>query len=1490
MEKFNLFIEQSNFKDEVLNTAKLTKLEVSVIEKKWFFYVSFDAVPSLEGFEEFKEKIGLYFTIKGTVNKIALKVNILDPSNFHEDAMKYFNWAYQKALTVQPSLCIIDNYQVMYSDNTFTIKTDKEGLRLKNNMRGIEAHFESIGLSPSFVFIEDQTIMSGEVKLRQRQAKHLTEIPVLPKRIKSTPIKSGKLKTTNYSRGQKPDKVSPIKDIPHTQYDFDKHINTNGQQVYLIEGIIISSVVQKLKTTTLLTMSVADEDDAIIVKQFLRKDEDVEIAQKYEENHYCQCYGRIQFDSYADDVVLMANQIEIKEKISRRERKDTAKEKRVELHIHTKMSAQDAVTDVKDYVEQAIRWGHKAIAFTDHDGVQAFPDVYKYTVGKDIKPIYGVEVNYFDETTFKMAFEDADIPLKDAIYTVFDLETTGLSSTRDKIIEISAVKVQNMQIIDSFNVFVNPEMTLSTFTKDLTSITDKDLENAETIDKVLPKLIEFMEGTILVAHNAPFDLGFLYENMKKLNMPIQKFPAIDTLAIAKYYYQDQLRLFNLKALARHFKVNLSQHHRAIEDAQATAEIFIKMLYDLMNKDIKTHSDINKSIDLEIAWRCGYPSHITLLTQTQTGYKNLFKLISDTLTDHYHKDPLLTRETLNLYKEGLLIGSSCYKGLVFDAALRKSDEELEAEMALFDYIEVQPKQAYLHLHDEIGDDADFIIESTIRKIVSTAQKLGKIVVATGDVHYLNKEDKFYREIYIRSKMVGGRLHDLAFAKEAPDVHFLTTDEMLKQFAFLGEKLAYEIVVTNTNKIADMIDRVQGLPSSLYTLEDDAFNESLGVASIKEEVNKIVYQNAHLLYGEKLHPIVSNRIDVELSNIINNEFGPIYYISYLLTRTSLNDGYLVGSRGSVGSSLVATLMDITEVNPLKPHYRCKNGDFTVFHLSDEEISKYGITPNEKAFQELFKGVESGYDLPSQTCPNCGEELLRDGQDIPFETFLGFKGDKVPDIDLNFSGEYQSKAHNYVKDLLGEDHAFRSGTISTIKDKKAFGYVMRYLEDNNMMDVRKVQIARYAKQIEGVKVSTGQHPGGIVVVPRDKDIFDVTPIQYPADDTTSEWKTTHFDYHSLENNLLKLDILGHDDPTVIKYLMDYVKEHPEEFPFTRAQDIPLDDKEVYKLFSSTESIGVKEEDLESDIATFGVPELGTPFVRQMVSETKPSTFAGLVKISGLSHGTNVWLNNAQTLVNGSDDSLGKVPFEKIIGCRDDIMIDLINFGMPSELAFEIMEFVRRGKPTKERSKWSLYKTEMEKYNVPAWYIWSCGRIEYMFPKAHACAYVLMAVRIAWFKVHHPKLFYSTFFSIRATAFEHDILAAGKNAIRNRIKELNQIPDFRQTVKERELLTNYLVAYEMLLRDIKFLPVHISKSEADTFAIEKDGLRMPFKTIDGLGNTASQSIITERTKKAFKSIEDVMDRTSINKTVRETLMKIGAFDGLEEQTDIFNKGLFAL
>ena len=1480
--KFKLFLEQSKFTSPEINQAKLKLVTVDPKTKRWLFHIELPNVVEVEVLIPFLQTVKSYFYIPNVVLGVDVKLTYQTQDHLEKHILRYLDQIIIELSNEKARYLVLKNFKTRFDQGSIYLIIDKDSTYVSEYIPQIKKMLFRYGFEVG-IELEITEALPKTSELINTSIEEQDKVMVQ----KGTYAKKSASQTKKTFTKKSSPQAIQISEIPLDQYRLDQYKNEKGDTNFLIEGLIYKIEIRSLTNTTLLTFVIADRRDAIYVKRFLKSDKDFELANSLNEGDLVQVEGNATYDTYQKDVVIFANAINFIERRKTEERQDKAREKRIEFHVHTKMSNMDAVTDVAEYVEQAIKWGHEAIAFTDHNGLYAYPDIYKATKGTDIKPIYGVELDFVDDEAFLITTEkDKDIPLKDATYVIFDIETTGLSATRDKIIEIGAVKIVSGAIVERYQTFVNPEEALSEFTMNLTNITEEMLLGAPKIEEVLPSFLNFIEGAILVAHNALFDLGHIRENAQKLNLSFDDPYVIDTLNLARYYYNDVLKRFNLKAVAKYFKVKQESHHRAEDDAQVTAQIFLMMLSDLLRKEIKTYHAINRSLDQKETWKHARPYHVNVLVKNQVGYKNLFKIISDALTTHFYQGPRTLKSVFLEYREGLLIGSGCANGDIFDTALNESDQLLKERMSFYDYIEVQPPKAYQHLKEDLGPLADEIIEATIAKIVRLAKDLNKIVIASGDVHYLEKDDVLYREIYIRTPLVGGGIHELSKYKVMPEQYFLTTEEMLKAMAFLGKELAFEITVKNTQILNRMIEVIQAFPKQLYSVSDDAFKDLLGIDSIADEVKRLVYEKMLVMYGQNPHPYVSERVNRELKNIIENSFAPNYYMSYLLVKKSLEDGYLVGSRGSVGSSLVATLLDITEVNPLKPHYRCPNGDFTAFYFNEEEISKYGLTPEQKAFQPLMKDIQSGYDLPSQTCPICKANLAKDGHDIPFETFLGFDGDKVPDIDLNFSGDYQAKAHAYVRELLGEDQTFRAGTIQTVAEKNAYGYVKGYLEDKHL-EARNAQIERLARKIEGVKRSTGQHPGGIVVVPKSKTIFDVTPIQYPADDTNSEWKTTHFDYHSFEANLIKLDILGHDDPTMIKYLMDYVEEHEDEFPFKRAQDIPLDDKKVYELFCGTEIINLKPSDILSDVASYAIPEFGTPFTRQMLVDTKPNTFAGLVKISGLSHGTDVWLKNAQMLINGHSD-YGKVSFNDIIACRDDIMVQLSSFGLQPIRAFEIMEFVRKGKPSKDKATWLNYEQEMKKNNVPPWYIWSASQIKYMFPKAHATAYVIMAIRIAWFKVYKPLLFYSGFFSKRAVQFDYETMIGGSNAIRNKLITLQDT--FNRKIKDDNLVVTLGAALEMTKRGFKFLPIDINLSDATNFLMERDGLRMPFSAIDGLGSSVAYDIIERRNERPFTSRDDVKNRTKINKTVFEKLESYGAFKDLNSENNVIEAGLFAL
>ena len=1451
-----------------------------------------DAITFYEYANEYLEK-----NLKRNFNLLINYQDQLDFSNI--DMIAYYNDVLNDLCKTKSRLLVLKGLNVEYADGKYIINAPESFVNFSLYTREIEKRFSILGIP-----IKIDVKQFKEAIAEEKELEVVSEDDYGVKTVKLSesdmPKKQSSSSPSSYSGYRKEKQltskvVEPISAIPSDQLGLSDYENTKGPLVFRIRGEVIK---QEMKTTenakfksgklTILNIAVTDYTDSIAVVKYIYDDKELEKAKEIKVGSFVEIDGTAIYSSYDKDVVLKARTIELTEAPKKECRMDKSEVKRVELHVHSKMSQMDAVSEVEDYVDMVQKWGHKAIALTDHDGVYGFPHFAKACEKKGIKPIFGVELSKVSLDNILIALNEKDINLEDATFTVFDVETTGLSNQFDEIIEIGAYKLHNGKHTTSFEKLIKTERPLPNKIVELTNITNSMLEKeGEDRSVVLREFYNFIKGTILVAHNAKFDSGMIYESFKRNGIEFEEFPVIDTLQLFRLFHFNELKKFGLDQMTKFYKIQLTDHHRAKDDAYATMECFQRMLDEIYNKGVTNYNSLNKLIP-DDWWKWPFGDHICLLAKNQTGYKNLFKIISDSLTVHmYNSKARALDEVIDKYHEGVLVGSACINGEIFETALNRSYDELLNKMKFYDYVEVQPISVYAHLKLGTYLDPDYRLQEAIKKIIKAADELGKIVVATSDCHYVNPEEQKYRDIYLRTKGLGGTRHPLEKFPGMTKQHLRTTDEMLEEFSFLDKDLAYEIVVTNTNKIADMVEAVQVFPKGLFDPADDEFKDSLGVPSIEAELIRMVNENAHRLYGDELPLIVKERLDKELNSIVSNKFCSVYYMAHILVKKSLEDGYLVGSRGSVGSSFVATMMNITEVNPLSPHYRCPRCKFSSFKMNEEEKEKYGIRPIEIDLQEKLKDVDSGFDLPDAICPICGTPLKKDGHDIPFETFLGFKGDKVPDIDLNFSGEYQGKAHAFIRDVMGYDNAFRAGTLQTVADKTAYGYVLGYCETNNL-SMRKAEKERIANIIQGVKRTTGQHPGGIVVVPKRIEIYDVTPIQYPSDDTTNEFRTTHFEYHSFESNLLKLDILGHDDPTIIRYLMNYVNDHPQDFPFNRAQDIPVDDPNVYKIFGSTEVLKVTPDQILSEVGSLAIPEFGTDFVRQMLIDTKPKHFAELVKISGLSHGTNVWLNNAKDLVSGKKADYGKIQFSSIIGCRDDIMVDLMYMGLEPSMAFKIMEFVRKGKPKKEPANWVTHVEYMRNHGVPEWYIWSCGQIEYMFPKAHATAYVLMALRIAWFKVYRPLLFYSGYFSKRVDAFDVVRMCSDEETIRKRVLSLMdgklEEEEELSSAKMDDHLSSLRVALEMVARGMKFKMVDINESLATEFKIieSENALLCPFVAIDGLGAAVAIGIVEERNKKPFTSISDVLSRTKINKTIAEVMDKLGCFGDLSNEAEI--------
>lgn len=1195
-------------------------------------------------------------------------------------------------------------------------------------------------------------------------------------------------------------------------------INREGDTV-TIEGDILIIEYKEIKTKYLLTFDITDYTSSFSVKAFLNKDKYEKINSILKINTHIKVRGTVIYDKYERDMVLNASDIELVEKSVRR---DNAIDKRVELHLHTQMSSMDGVSSAELLVKRASEWGHKAVAITDHGVLQAYPEAQNASKKYGIKVIYGVE-GYLVNDGVPIVNGHTDYTINDE-FVVFDIETTGLSSINDKIIEIGAIKIKNQEIIDKFETFINPEIPISNFISKLTKITDEMVKDYPKIDKVLPMFLDFINGSVLVAHNANFDVGFIKAKSKLLGLKIDN-PVLDTLELSRHMYSN-LKNYKLDTVAEHLNVDLKNHHRAVDDAMATAEIFLKSMMKLSEKGITNIKDINAFLKNKIDIKKLPTYHVIILVKNQTGLRNLYEIVSKSNLEYYHRNPRIPKSLLSQMRDGLIIGSACEQGEVFRSIIANLDDNsIKKIVDFYDYLEIQPvgNNEFLIKKGEVKDIEE--LKKINKHIYELGQKYKKPVVATCDVHFLEPWDSVYRKIL----MYGKGFKDAE--RQAP-LYFRTTEEMLEEFDYLGEEVSREVVIDNPNEIAKMIDDVKPIP-------DGTFPPSIDGA--EDELKNIAINKAHEIYGEDLPKIVESRLNRELDSIISHGYAVMYIIAQKLVSKSLHDGYLVGSRGSVGSSFVATMSGITEVNPLPPHYVCSKCKYSEFILD----GKYG----------------SGFDMPDKNCPRCGTKMKKDGHDIPFEVFLGFEGDKEPDIDLNFSGEYQPKAHKYTEVLFGVGHVFRAGTIGTLADKTAYGFVKKYFEEKDLI-VPNAEIRRLVAGCTGVKRTSGQHPGGVMVVPKDRSIYEFTPIQHPADAQDSDIITTHFDYHSISGRLLKLDILGHDDPTVIRMLEDLTGIH--------AREIPLDDKETMSLFTSVKALKIKPDEINCNVGTLGLPEFGTRFVRQMLEDTKPTTFAELVRISGLSHGTDVWLNNAQDIIKKGIASL-----KEVISTRDDIMLYLISKNVDKKLSFKIMENVRKGRGIKEEEI-----NEMKKHNVPDWFIESCKKIKYMFPKAHAVAYVIMAFRIAYFKVHYPEAFYATYFTVRADEFDFDIMDSVEK-IKDNIKIIESKGN-KATQKEKNQLTILEIGLEMYLRGFKFTKVDLYDSDSLKFKITKDGILPPLNSLEGIGKQAANIIAKERENGKFTSIEDLRNRTRISKTVIEILKNHGCLNDMPESNQL--------
>ena len=1495
MDKLKLLLDQIKIKDqEHFEGGKLEKIVCNKAKDKYVFCLELPKPLPLQEYKELNKKLKERFqNVKSVKTKI--KTNKLEIEKLKE-YYKHYMENYSKEA---PLLKMFLNVQINLDEENLLISLTNKAEEMKFNSikETLEKDLNNSGFNVNIITKIDE---EKAQELMEEIEKEKKIIPAI-KEKKESPFIMGKEIT---------DEKTPINLI---QYEMDNV--TVEAKIFGID--LFESSKSNFK---IITLKITDSTDSIYCKIFTKDEEEFNQYKKaLKEGKYYIIRGYTKNDKYSNELVLNARDINISEKKDE-ERKDTAERKRVELHAHTKMSQMDGVADEEKLVKTAMNFGHKAIAITDHNGCQAFPHVFnlvtKYNKGKEekdkFKALYGTELTLIDDSV-DIVLRPKETKLLDTTYVVFDLETTGFNAGgADSIIEIGAVKINNGEIIDRFDELINPGRKLPQKIIELTNITDEMLEGKDNEENTVKKFKEWVGDLPMVAHNAKFDVSFIVMAHNKYNLGEFTNTVIDTLELSRALDTGYSR-HSLSALVKRYDVPWDEtaHHRGDYDAEGTALVFHKMLKKLVSRNFETIKDLDKLVSKDEIHKYGTSYHVNIIAKNKKGLKNLFKIISLANTKYLYKTPRILRSEIDKHREGLLIGSGCYESEIFRLARSKTDEELSNLINFYDYIEVQPPEVYDHLL-QLGDFANKAeLLEHIKKIIRVTKESGKLIVATGDVHQINPEDKVYREIIVNQKVPGGGRHPLAKKdiKQIPSQYLKTTDEMLESFSFLPKELAKEIVIDNPNKIADQVDIIEviidtggipfapKIPNCTETTTDMVYEKAEGIygcplpynieerlaselygdepfntiknitpkenlneeeyqAKIHKKLNEVMksYKEGVInLFKEENPNITEEEIKNKMTGIIGANFDVIYLIAQKLVKKSNDDGYLVGSRGSVGSSLVATMMGITEVNALPPHYVCPNCKHSIFELNGKSLgADYG----------------SGYDLPDMNCPKCGSKMNKEGQDMPFATFLGFHADKVPDIDLNFSDLNQAAAHEYTKVLFGVDNVYRAGTIGTVAEKTAFGYVKGYCEDKGI-SMRTAEVERLAKGCTGVKRTTGQHPGGIVVIPGYMDVFDFTPFQYPADDVTSAWRTTHFDYHAIDQDVLKLDILGHSGPTKLRLIQNITGDDVTK--------VPLDDKETMSIFLSPKPLGVTKEQIMNDTGTLGIPEFGTPFTLQMVKETKPKSFAELVKISGLSHGTDVWNGNAKELIDK-----GIVPFSEVIGCRDDIMVYLMYHGVEPIKAFKIMEFVRKGKASKEPEQWAEYVEVLKQADIEPWFIESCRKIKYMFPKAHAVAYVINAFRLAYYKVHKPAVYYAAQFSAEYDDFDIESMIKGYESVKQRIIEINE-KGFDATNKESSILECLKVALEALARNIKFKPIDLYKSHYHDFVIDDDGnLIPPFRAIDGLGEVVAKNIVEEREKREFISIEDLQKRAKLSSTLIEKLRSMGILDGMDESSQL--------
>lgn len=1450
MEQIQMPLEMRN--SSAFSSGDIIEVKVHSVSRLWEFHLSFAELLPIEIYQELAYR--LKYTFEVAEIKIKFDIAVENPEFSDQLLQAYYKEAFEHEPCNGASFkSSFAKLKVAFQDGQVQILTpdfvNNDHFR-QNHIPNLVKQFKDFG------FGELEIIMVSDSEMTQtlQESFDNSRQAILEKAVQENLEAQKSLEAMQPAPEEQASKPSyDFKErVAQRQAGFDKapitpmiEVETEENRI-IFEGMVFD--VERKTTRTgrhIINFKMTDYTSSFAMQKWAKDDDELRKFDMIAKGSWLRVQGNVENNQFTKSLTMNVQQVK---EIVHHERKDLmpADKKRVEFHAHTNMSTMDALPTVESLIDTAAKWGHKAIAITDHGNVQSFPHGYHRARKAGIKAIFGLEANIVEDKV-PISYDPVDLDLHESTYVVFDVETTGLSAMNNDLIQIAASKMYKGNILEQFDEFIDPGHPLSAFTTELTGITDNHLVGAKPLHQVLEEFQAFCKDTVLVAHNASFDVGFMNANYARENLPKITQPVIDTLEFARNLYPEYKR-HGLGPLTKRFQVALDHHHMANYDAEATGRLLFIFLKDAREKHNVTNLlDLNTKLVAEDSYKKARVKHATIYVQNQVGLKNMFKLVSLSNVVYFEGVPRIPRTILDQYREGLLLGSACSEGEVFDTVLNKGVDAAVEVGKYYDFIEIMPPAIYQPLiaRELIKDQEG--IHQIIRDLIEVGARLNKPVLVTGNVHYIEPEDEIYREIIVRSLGQGAIINRTIGRGEGaqpaplPQAHFRTTNEMLDEMAFLGEDLAYQVVVQNTQDFADRIEEVEVVKGDLYT----PFIEKA-----EETVAELTYQKAFEIYGNPLPDIIDLRIEKELTSILGNGFAVIYLASQMLVNRSNERGYLVGSRGSVGSSFVATMIGITEVNPMPPHYVCPKCQRSEF-ITDGSVG-------------------SGYDLPDKDCPDCGTKYQKDGQDIPFETFLGFDGDKVPDIDLNFSGDDQPSAHLDVRDIFGAEYAFRAGTVGTVADKTAYGFVKGYERDFGKF-YRDAEVDRLAKGAAGVKRTTGQHPGGIVVIPNYMDVYDFTPVQFPAEDVSASWQTTHFNFHDIDENVLKLDILGHDDPTMIKKL--------EDLSGIDAKTIQADDPGVMALFSGTEILGVTPEQIGTPTGMLGIPEFGTSFVRGMVNETRPTTFAELLQLSGLSHGTDVWLGNAQDLIKE-----GIATLKTVIGCRDDIMVYLMHAGLEPKMAFTIMERVRKGMWLKiSEEERNSYIQAMRKNNVPDWYIESCGKIKYMFPKAHAAAYVLMALRVAYFKVHHPLMYYCAYFSIRAKAFELKTMSGGLKAVKARMEDIQiKRKNNEVTNVENDLFTTLEIVNEMLERGYKFGKLDLYRSEAIEFQIDGDTLIPPFVAMEGLGENVAKQIVRARQEGEFLSKMELRKRGGASSTLVEKMDDMGILGNMPEDNQL--------